>query len=78
LGENNLASWLILGYFVVILLRLCFVVSDYIKSEMRQKAQEVKTEIDRLARVKALYPKPPSYEERTGSNYGPKKDDDDD
>lgn len=65
--------FLLVLFLVAFLSAVCFGIN---RSERDQWDEQEKKESERQARVKALYPEPPSYEERMGVSYG--RDDDED
>ena len=65
--------------FILLMMMFLVVVvfGAIIRAESDEREREAREEEERRARVKALYPDPPSYEERMGVRYGQKEEEDD-
>ena len=58
-------------WLIILLPILLLAVLAQVRNE--EAREEWKNEQERLERIKALYPDPPSYEERMGVRYGPQR-----
>lgn len=69
--NNDALVWLLVGLVVFGFL----LVSALLKMETDEEEKRLQKEKERKARIKALYPENPSYEERMGVKYGTDKND---
>lgn len=67
------ALTLLLFFLIAFVVAVCAGIN---RAERDLWKQREKQEKERQDRVKALYPDPPTYEERMGVKYGPRRDED--
>lgn len=65
--QNLDAVWLVIISFVAFIVAVCAGIN---RAERDLWKEQERKEKEQQERVKALYPEPPSYEERMGVNYG--------